>query len=130
MTAVLDACETVLIVDDHDDTRAVFAEALRSAGYAVEVASHGWEAVALARRHRPRVIVMDLAMPGLDGWDTTQTLKSAPATRDAWMIVVTARSDPADLERAWAAGCDATLQKPIHPSKLIEAVRSGMKNAP
>lgn len=90
------------------------------------MASTGHEAVAAARRHRPSVILMDLEMPGMDGWDATQTLKSAPATRCAWTIVVTARTERHDIDRAYAAGCDSLLLKPVAPELLLRAVRAGL----
>lgn len=123
------ALETVLVVDDHEDTRTLYATILADAGYTTETASTGHEAIVLARRHKPVVVLMDLAMPVMDGWNATQTLKSAPATRDAWLIVVTARSERHDIDRAYAAGCDAVLLKPVDPEALVQAVRAGVSRA-
>ncbi len=119
----------VLVVDDDADTREMYANALVEAGYDVATAETGHEAIIAARRTHPEVVLMDLAMPVLDGWDAAQTLKSAPVTSTAWVIAVTARSERHDIDRAYAAGCDVVALKPITPGEIVTLVAAGRARA-
>ncbi len=119
----------VLVVDDDADTREMYANALREAGYEVETAETGHEAIIAARQTQPEVVLMDLTMPVLDGWDAAQTLKSAPMTSAAWVIAVTARSERHDIDRAYAAGCDVVALKPIPPNEIVALVAAGRSRA-
>jgi len=114
------------VVDDHGDTLRLYASYLADAGYRVECAENGDEAVVLARRSKPSVIVMDLKMPRVDGWEATQTLKSAPATKDIWIIAVTGLLERHVVDRAQAAGVDAFAMKPVDPDELVKLVASGI----
>ena len=116
----------VLVVEDHADTRQLYTEHLELAGYRVEVAETGDEAVSLTRRHKPRVVVMDLGLPRLDGWDATATLKSAPATKDIYIVAVTGQLERHALDRAHAAGVDALAMKPVSPNELVQLVATGV----
>ena len=89
-------------------------------------AQNGDDAVVLARRSKPSVIVMDLKMPRVDGWEATQTLKSAPATKDIWIIAVTGLLERHVVDRAQAAGVDAFAMKPVDPDELVKLVASGI----
>lgn len=113
----------VLVVDDNDDTREMLAELLRSAGFRVRAASDGHRAVADAARTRPDVIVMDLAMPGLNGWEATRRLKTQPETASIPVIALSAHATETYKDVALAAGCEAFLAKPCPFEDLVAHVR-------
>lgn len=109
----------VLVVDDHPDNREVFSLMLEHHGFSVQVARDGLEAVQLARKHRPHVILMDLSMPRMDGWKAADLLRKEPVTPA--ILAVTAL-DPAraDLE---SGGFRGLLRKPVRMQVLLSAVR-------
>ena len=115
----------VLVVDDNDDARAMYADLLRSAGFEVKLAADGDEALAAAEE-RPGVILMDLSMPGLNGWEATRRLKTGERTKDIPIIVLTAHDLDHYREVAVAAGCDEFLSKPCAIEDLIAAVRRAL----
>jgi CheY-like chemotaxis protein len=119
----------VLVVDDLEDNRELFAYALERAGFTVQTAMNGAEAVELAARIRPSVIVMDLAMPVMDGWEATRRIRASPATADVPILALTAYTDARSRKAAIDAGCDACLGKPYSPADLAERVRE-MLDAP
>ena len=106
----------VLIVDDDFDARAVYRKYLVDRGCVVYTARNGLVGVARAKSRRPNVIIMDLAMPRLDGFGATARLKSAPETKDIPVIALSAV--PISRNAARAAGCDAFLSKPCLPDLL------------
>src|SRR5213593_4835721 len=118
---------TLVLVDDHDSQREIYELALSTAGFVVHQAASGQQAIELTHRLRPDVVVLDLAMPKLDGWEVCRRLKAHPATRGIPIIVVTAHIAPGIRESAELAGCDAYLTKPCLPEKLIAAVRDHLK---
>src|SRR5438477_12349100 len=117
-----DAPKTVLLVEDNEDNRIIYATALRYAGYSVIEAITGTEGVHHARTDQPDLILMDISVPELDGWEATSRLKADPATRHIPVIAVTAHALPGDQERSVAVGCDGYLAKPITPAALIGEV--------
>lgn len=114
--------KTVLLVEDNEDNRIIYATALRYAGYSVIEAVTGTEGVRQARHGLPDLILMDISVPELDGWEATAILKADPATRHIPIVAVTAHALPGDDERSLAAGCDGYLAKPISPAMLIGEV--------
>ena len=113
----------VLVADDHDDSRCIARIVLETSGFRVVEATTGSEALAMARTLRPVVMVLDIVMPGLTGWEVASALR-AEATGDQLVIIaLTALSDACDRDRSMAAGCDAMLVKPIHPRELSQVVR-------
>jgi two-component system cell cycle response regulator DivK len=96
------------------------AEYLAFRGFAVQQAPNGSEALALARKELPRIILMDLSMPGVDGWEATRQLKADPKTRDAIVIALTAHALTPDEQTARNAGCDGFLAKPFDLSSLAD----------
>lgn len=114
--------KTVLLVEDNEDNRIIYATALRHAGYSVLEAITGTDGVRLARDEEPDIILMDISVPELDGWEATAILKADPNTRGIPVIAVTAHALPGDEERSLAAGCDGYLAKPISPARLIGEV--------
>lgn len=114
--------QKVLLVEDNEDNRIIYATALRYAGYHVLEAISGTEGVRLAREHLPALILMDISIPEIDGWEATTILKADPATKHIPIIAVTAHVLPDDEERSRKAGCDGYLAKPISPGSLLSEV--------
>jgi two-component system cell cycle response regulator DivK len=112
----------VLIVDDHAEGREGCALLLARAGFRVITAINGLDGLVKALSLRPDVIVMDLVMPDLDGFDCTRQLALSSTTRDIPVIALTAHATPEARARALAAGCRALLVKPFQPSSLIAEV--------
>jgi len=116
----------VLVVDDNDDTRAMYAHLLKAEGFEVKLAADGDEALAHADEG-PAVIIMDLAMPGLNGWEATRRLKTRERTKDIPVIVLTAHALDHYRDVAMAAGCDEFLSKPCAIEDLVAAVRRALE---
>ena len=113
----------VLVVDDSEDNREVYAQYLRISGFRVEMAEDGVEAVEKASSLRPDVIVMDLAMPRLDGWEAARRIKAAPATSRIPIIALTGNADSESKRRTQEAGCSGYLTKPCLPDVLVSEIR-------
>ncbi len=113
----------VLIVDDDADTRELYGVYLHQQGFAVEHARHGFEAVEKCLKILPDVVLMDLLMPTLDGWEAMRLLRSRPATRRVPIIALTGDSELEHLKLAKNAGCDIVLLKPCTPEQVLAAVR-------
>ncbi len=113
----------VLLVEDNSDTRNIYATALRGDGYSVAEAANGEDGIRLARSLLPRLIVMNVALPLVDGWKATAILKGDPKTRDIPVVAVTAFTRSQDRQRARSLGCASYLPKPCEPSRLLEEVR-------
>lgn len=116
----------VLIADDFGDAREMYREYLEFVGFRAAEARDGNEAIARARELAPSVILMDLAMPTMDGWEATRQLKADPRTRGIPVIAITGHALSGDAERARAAGCDGVLSKPCLPQKVVEEVRRAL----
>lgn len=112
----------VLVVDDFEDNRLLYATTIAEAGYEVEQAANGQEALAKIGSFRPAVIIMDLSMPVLDGWETTRRIKADPRTADIVVIAVTGHGTHYGLQQARDAGCEAVLTKPCLPQDLIGVI--------
>jgi two-component system cell cycle response regulator len=118
------AGEPILIVDDNVQNLKLARVILATEGYDVRTAADAEEALALLRTSRPRVILMDLQLPGMDGLQLTRQLKADRATRGIRIIALTAYAMKGDEEKAFAAGCDGYVTKPIDTERLPEIVRS------
>jgi two-component system cell cycle response regulator DivK len=112
----------ILVVEDDPDNRRIVVKVLSVDGYATLEAADGESAVALARREHPDAIIMDLAMPGVDGWEAARRLKADPATADIPIVALTAFALRGDEDRAREAGCDAYLSKPCRPQAIRDVV--------
>jgi CheY-like chemotaxis protein len=119
-----DAAPLVLLADDNEDNRDLYAQYLVFHGWRVESATDGLEAVEKAAALLPDVIVLDLSMPGMDGWEACRRIKAEPRTARIPTIAVTAHAEKSPRERAEAAGCDAYYAKPLAPDKLFSALQS------
>lgn len=113
---------SVLVVDDLEDNRELFAAVLRARGIVVTTAADGVEALEVAARERPQVILMDLAMPCMDGFDAIERLRREEHGRDAYIIVISAFNDRSSRTRAEEVGADAFIAKPCDPRTLVAAV--------
>lgn len=114
---------TVLVAEDNADQRSLYAQVLASAGYGVLEAADGVEAVSIARREKPGLVLMDVTMPGTSGWNAVRTLKEDMETHAIPIIVVTGLASAWDRDASLAAGCDEYLAKPVPPARLLEEVR-------
>jgi CheY-like chemotaxis protein len=114
----------VLYVEDNDDNVFVLKSRLTRAGFTVIVASDGAQGVAMAASEQPDLILMDLSLPVLDGWEATRRIKAAPETKHIPVIAITAHAMTGDREKALAAGCDDFDTKPIELPRLLEKIRA------
>ena len=114
---------TILVAEDNAEQRSLYVAILNSAGYAVLEARDGAEAVDVAQRARPALVLMDVTMPGTTGWNAVRTLKESPETHHIPIIVVTGLASTWDRDASLAAGCDEYLAKPVPPIRLLEEVR-------
>lgn len=119
----------VLIADDYETNRDLLSRRLARRGYDVLQAADGETVIAMAVMHSPDVILMDMSMPKMSGWEATSYLKSSPVTRDIPVIAVTSHSMAGDRERALAAGCDAYASKPIDLPGLLDRMESLAQHA-
>ena len=112
------AGEPILIVDDNAANLKLARVLLRAEGYEVQTARNAEEALAVLRRFRPRLILMDIQMPGMDGMELTRRLKADPATAGILVLALTSYAMKGDEERVLAAGCDGYIAKPIDTRRL------------
>jgi len=112
----------VLLVEDNEEHRYVYTRLLRRAGYQVDEAVTGADALALARQAPPDIAVIDLMLPDTDGWHVTSALKESPATREIPIVVVTVRAFPGDHVKSKALGVARHLNKPASPFEVLSVV--------
>lgn len=112
------ALPLVLIIDDVEDNREMYKDHLEHSGYRVIVAADGTEGIRLARELVPAVVIMDLCMPGIDGWETTRAMRADPITSTIGIVAVSALHEPQARQRAREAGADFFLAKPCLPREL------------
>jgi len=119
---------TILIVDDTEDNRDLYAMILEHLGYPIATAVDGQEGIERARELNPAVILMDLAMPNVDGFEATRQIRamSGLPVQNAFIMAVTAFTDSLSAQRALAAGCDEVVTKPCSPSALVKRVESAL----
>lgn len=116
--------ELILVVDDNPQNLKLARVLLRSEGYDVATASDAEEALRLLETSKPRLILMDLQLPGMDGLTLTRRLKADPARRRIVVVALTAYAMKGDREKALAAGCDGYITKPIDTTALPELLRA------
>ena len=114
----------ILYVEDNDDNVYMLKRRLERAGLQVVVASDGEQGLAAARDERPDLILMDLSLPVLDGWEATRRLKGSEATRSIPVIALSAHAMPGDREKALEAGCDDYDAKPVKLPSLLAKIRA------
>ena len=120
----------ILYVEDNDDNVYMLRGRLTRAGFAVAVATDGAQGVAMAASEAPDLILMDLSLPVLDGWEATRRLKGAPATRPIPIIALSAHAMEGYRAKAIAAGCDDYDTKPVDFPRLLEKIRALLAKAP
>ena len=113
---------TILIVEDNDSSRDALARRLQRRGYRIPVAVDGQDGVCVAQSERPDLILMDLSLPGIDGWEATRRLKNQSATRHIPIIVLSAHAMTNDREQALAAGGDEFDTKPVRFLQLLAKI--------
>jgi two-component system, cell cycle response regulator DivK len=113
----------VLVVEDQEDNRQILRDLLRSADFEVIEAVDGEAGLVAAATHRPDLILMDIQLPGLDGYEATRRIKADAALRAIPVIAVTSYGLAGDADKALAAGCDAYISKPYSPRQLLAKVR-------
>jgi CheY-like chemotaxis protein len=119
-----------LLVDDYPDAREMYHESLDRAGFDVVQAANGMEAIARAVDSSPDVILMDLSLPVMDGWEATRRLKSDARTAAIPVVALTGHAVTAVSRDARSAGCDLIVSKPCLPDDLVVAIRAVLTRAP
>jgi two-component system, cell cycle response regulator DivK len=120
----------ILLVEDNEMNRDMLSRRLMRRGYEVTLALDGAEGVALCEQTLPDVVVMDLGLPVMDGWEATRRIKAAPATRHIPVIALTAHAMTGEEEKARAAGCDDFEPKPVEFDRLLAKLRALLPTSP
>ncbi len=116
----------ILYVEDNEDNVYVVTTRLGRAGFTVLTAANGEAGVAMAAAEKPDLILMDLSLPVLDGWEATRQLKAAPATRGIPVIALSSHAMNEDREKSLAAGCDDFDTKPVEIARLLAKIESAL----
>ena len=119
----------ILVIDDIEDNRVILRDLLTTGGYDVIEAGTGEEGVSAAEQHVPDLILMDIQLPGLDGYAATRRIKSNPTLRPIPLIAVTSYALSGDDVKAYEAGCDGYVTKPFSPRALLAKVREYLESA-
>jgi CheY-like chemotaxis protein len=119
----------ILLVEDNEMNRDMLSRRLIRKGYEVTLAVDGESGVEMATRDHPDIILMDMSLPVLDGWEATRRLKAAVATRDVPIIALTAHAMSSDRDKALEAGCDEYDTKPIDLTRLLGKIETLLSNA-
>ncbi len=114
---------TILLVEDNEMNRDMLSRRLERRGLTILIAVDGAEGIEMAKTHLPDLILMDMSLPVMDGWEATRQLKNIPETYQIPIIALTAHAMPADEQRARQAGCDDFDTKPVEFSRLMEKIK-------
>jgi two-component system, cell cycle response regulator DivK len=117
----------ILLVEDQEDGRRIVRDLLAASDFRLFEATTGEEGLALAERERPDLILMDIQLPGLDGYEVARRIKANPALNHIPIIAVTSYALSGDEQRAYAAGCDDYVAKPFSPRVLLAKIREYLK---
>jgi two-component system cell cycle response regulator DivK len=120
----------ILYVEDNDDNVFMLRNRLSRRGYEVIVASDGAQGIEMASTHAPALIVMDLSLPVVDGWEAARRLKAAEQTRSIPIIALSAHAMPGDREKAISAGCDDFDTKPVDLPRLLQKIAALLHREP
>ena len=120
---------TILYIEDNEDNLYMLSNRLKRRGYEVISASDGERGIAMAQSERPALILMDLSLPVMDGWEATRRLKADGATKSIPVIALSAHSMAGDREKALAAGCDEFDTKPVELPRLLEKIAALLARA-
>ena len=119
----------VLVADDDEDILLLVTTRLRRDGFEIVSASSGDEALALARERRPRIAVLDIGMPGLDGLEVLGAIRADESLRNTLVVLLTAKAQESDVRRGYDSGADAYVKKPFSPAELSTRVRTLLEGA-
>ena len=119
----------ILLVEDNEMNLDMLKRRLSRKGYELLIAVDGAEGVELSRSHHPDIILMDMSLPVMDGWQATREIKSDPKTKNIPVIALTAHAMAGDREKCIAAGCDDYDTKPIEFPRLLEKIQTLLKKA-
>ncbi len=122
-----DSAPLVLVIDDVEDNRDVYEQFLRHEGWRVAAAADGEDGLAMATALKPNVIVLDMGLPRMDGWEVAHRLKSAPGTSAIPVLALTGHVTREARQRALTAGVDEFMAKPCLPSDLVAAIRRHLR---
>ncbi len=114
----------ILVIEDHEENRRILRDLLTHAAYEMLEAVSGEEGVAVARRERPDLILMDIQLPGMDGYEVTRRIRAEAPLRAVPIVAVTSYALSGDEQKALAAGCDAYVTKPFSPRALLATIRA------
>jgi len=120
----------ILVVEDHEDNRRIIHDLLTAHGFDVVEAVTGLEGVRAAERQNPALILMDIQLPEIDGYEATRRIKSRPDLKHIPIIIITSYALSGDDLKAYAAGCDEYVSKPYSPRKLLTQIRKFLPEAP
>ena len=119
-----------MYVEDNEDNVYVVKSRLTRAGFTILIAADGAQGVVMASTEQPDLILMDLSLPVLDGWEATRRIKAAPETKHIPVVALTAHAMAGDREKALAAGCDDFDTKPIELPRLLQKIRALLPERP
>ena len=120
----------ILYVEDNEDNVYVVKSRLTRAGFTILIAADGAQGVVMASNEQPDLILMDLSLPVLDGWEATRRIKAAPETKHIPVVALTAHAMAGDREKALAAGCNDFDTKPIELPRLLQKIRALLPERP
>ena len=120
----------ILYIEDNEDNVYVVKSRLTRAGFTILIAADGAQGVAMASTEQPDLILMDLSLPVLDGWEATRRIKAAPETKHIPVVALTAHAMAGDREKALAAGCNDFDTKPIELPRLLQKIRALLPERP
>ena len=120
----------VLLIEDNEQNRYLATFLLEKQGYEVVSAAAGPQGVELAERLRPRIILLDIQLPGMDGYAVARALRENPALRDTPIVAVTSYAMAGDREKTIAAGCTGYMEKPIDPETFVAEIERHLETAP
>jgi CheY-like chemotaxis protein len=120
----------ILYIEDNEDNFYMLSNRLKRRGYEVIAAPDGERGIALAKTEAPALILMDLSLPVMDGWEATRRLKGAAETQDIPIIALSAHSMAGDRDKALAAGCDEFDTKPVELPRLLEKIEALLARSP
>ena len=120
----------ILLVEDNELNRDMLSRRLQKRGYEIVMAVDGEAGVKMAQTEAPGLILMDMSLPGIDGWEATRRIKAAAQTRHIPIVALTAHALPGEREKAFAAGCDEFDTKPIDLPRLLQKIETLMGQGP
>jgi two-component system cell cycle response regulator DivK len=119
----------ILVIEDNEDNRQIIRDLLTNLGYELIEATDGMEGMAMAQSHRPDLILMDIQLPEMDGYEATRQIRAVPELAQVPIIAVTSHALSGDEAKARDAGCDGYVAKPFSPRELLAKIREFLSDA-